>query len=333
MGTVVVSVDAELSNHRQPTEREKRRARYGWRRLVNLFETYDVPATWAVVGRLCTDGNQLDEPSGDRWFTDDAVASLGAEPSSVTAERRALNRRLTGRHLVDALVASPVDHDIGSHSYSHPRFTNVTREFAAADVAAAVDALADWESGPASFVYPFNAIRHRDVLADFGFTCYRGTTGTNAGQESPAPDRFPLHPLELVPDDVKWRAGWAIDRLSEAVSFTVGSDPPPLVQPERDDSELVAVPASMASLYRMPVGLRRALRAAGQYPLARAGKQGIDAAAERDGLFHCWFHPADFYDEADFESFERVLAHLHERRTAGDVEVETMANVAARVGV
>ena len=331
MASVVVSVDAELSNHRPPTERAKRRARYGWRRLLDLFETHDVPATWAVVGRLCTDGNTLDAPRGTEWFTEDAVGDFDTDATSVADERLTLVGRLTARHLVDALAESPVPHDIGSHSYSHPRFTNVTREFAEADVDAAVDALADWEPDPASFVYPFNAVRHRDVLADTGFTCYRGTAGPDAGQEAPPPDRHPLHPLALVPERLKWQAGWALDRGSEVLSFTVGDDPPPLVEPEVDGSGLVAVPASMASLYRMPIGLRRALRAAGQSPLARVAKQGINAAVEQDGVFHFWFHPADFYDEADFRSLDRVLAHVAERRSNDGLRVETMADVAARV--
>ena len=329
MASVVVSVDAELSNHRPPTERSKRRARYGWRRLLALFETYDVPATWAVVGRLCTTEDTLASLAVDEWFTDGAAESFDRDTGAISDERRALNRDLTAPWLVDALATSPTDHDIGSHSYSHPRFTNVSRELAVADVEAATAALDRWNPDPDSFVYPFNAVAHRDVLAEAGFTCYRGTAGPDAGQE-PSADRHPRHPLELAPERPKELAGWAFDRLSEAVTWTVGSSGPALVEPERDDSGLVAVPSSLPSLYRMPVAVRSAIRDAGRYPLARVAKRGIDRAVERDGTFHVWFHPADFHTERDFRSLERVLEHVDRRREDG-LRVETMADVAARV--
>ncbi|WP_246982235.1 polysaccharide deacetylase family protein [Halorientalis marina] len=329
MASVVVSVDAELSNHRPPTERAKRRARYGWRRLLSLFETYDVPATWAVVGRLCTTEDTIAPPAAEEWFTDGATESFDRDAAAVVGERRALARDLTAPWLVDALAENPVEHDIGSHSYSHPRFTNVSRELAVADVEAATAALEGWNPDPDSFVYPFNAVAHRDVLAEAGFTCYRGTAGPDAGQESSV-DRHPFHPLELVPERPKELAGWAFDRLSEAVTWTVGSSGPGLVEPELDDSGLVAVPSSLPSLYRMPVAVRSALRDAGRYPLARVATRGVDRAVERDRTIHLWFHPADFHTERDFRSLERVLEHVHRRRANG-LQVETMADVAVRV--
>jgi peptidoglycan/xylan/chitin deacetylase (PgdA/CDA1 family) len=52
----VISVDAELGwgfhDIDPPTSRVEA-ARTGWKRLAGLFNEYDVPATWAVVGRQC----------------------------------------------------------------------------------------------------------------------------------------------------------------------------------------------------------------------------------------------------------------------------------------
>jgi peptidoglycan/xylan/chitin deacetylase (PgdA/CDA1 family) len=331
MASVVVSVDAELSNHRPPTERAKRRARYGWRRLLSLFETYDVPATWAVVGRLCTTEDTLAPLADEEWFTDGATESFDRDAAAVVAERRALARDLTAPWLVDALAENPVEHDIGSHSYSHPRFSNVSRELAVADVEAATAALEGWNPDPDSFVYPFNAVAHRDVLAQAGFTCYRETLDPGAGQERPDPDRHAYHPLELAPEAPKWWAGMAIDRLSEAYRYILSESPPPVVEPEVQDNGLVAVPASLPQLYRMPLRLRQAVRAWRGCPIERISKAGIDAAVEQDGIFHFWFHPADFDVEADFRSLASILEYVAERRDAGDLAVETMADVAARV--
>lgn len=331
MASVVVSVDAELSNHRPPTEQMKRRARDGWQRLIDLFEAYDIPATWAVVGRLCTAEDSLAPPASDEWFSNGIAESFDREAATVIAERRALNRDLTASWLVDALAESPVDHDIGSHSYGHPRFTNITRDLAQADIDAARAALDRWNADPDSFVYPFNAVAHRDVLAEAGFICYRETLGPGAGQERPDPDRPAYHPLELVPEAPKQWAGMAIDRLSEAYSYILSDSPPPVVEPVVQDNGLVAVPASLPQLYRMPLRLRQVVRARRGCPIERIAKMGVDAAIEKDGIFHIWFHPADFDIEADFQSLAAILEYAAERRDGGELKIETMADVARRV--
>ena len=325
MASVVISVDAELAANSLPDKQQKHRARRNWLRLVDCFERHEIPATWAIVGRLCSDGTTLDAPPENRWFRSFA----DSDRSKAMADIQQTNRLLSGRSLVEAVIDSQPDHDVGSHSYSHLRYTDMTRELAAADLAAARAAMADMGIVPNSFVYPFNSVAHRSELAAHGFTCYRGTPATDNETVS-SPTTWQDVVLDTVPERPKQWVGWAYDRLSEAMAYSVGTTPPPVVQPAVDSHGLVAVPASMPSLYRMPVRLRAALRATGRYPLARIAKMGIDAAQDGDGLFHLWFHPLDFHTEADFESLNLVLTHLDAMRQAGAVQIETMAEVAAR---
>jgi hypothetical protein len=190
--------------------------------------------------------------------------------------------------------------------------------------------MGEWGLEPRSFVYPFNAVDHRDVLADRGYLCYRETLGPGAGQERPTPDRPPYHPLELAPESVKWWAGWALDRVSQAYDAVVSEEPPALVEPEIQDTGLVAIPASLPQLYRMPLPARQAVRRMRGCPVERIVKLGIDAAIENDGIFHVWFHPGDFEVEGDFQSFESILEYVAERREDGDLRTATMVDVAER---
>lgn len=328
VASVVISVDAELASNRLPTQAAVHRRRTAWSHLVNLFETYDVPATWAIVGRLFDDGNRLDKPDPDSWF-----ASGRDDVARTVWERRRTNREIRGLDLIRELVDSDPNHDIGCHSYSHPRFTSITGPLADAELTAAGAAMAEWDLEPRSFVYPFNAVAHRDLLAEHDYTCYRGTAepAGSGSANGTRVERPGYHPLELVPEWVKQRAGWGIDRTREAVAYSLGSEPPPLVTPRVDDNGLVAIPASMPSLYRMPVRLRETIRTVSGCPLARIARLGIERAVEEDGLFHFWFHPGDFHTDGDFKSLDTVLRSVADFRDDGDLRVETMADVGARV--
>lgn len=314
MGRVVISVDAELGGNAQPTDADRRCRERAWNRLVELFERYQVPATWAIVGRLFGTDASTEYP----LRCDDAGTDAPALP--------AIKESLTAPDLVDRVLDSPVDHDVGSHSFGHPRFTGISRDVARADVAAAARVMSDQGIRPSSFVYPFNAVEHRDILAEFGFTCYRGrppapgSAGKTAGKRAVS---------LLLPDTIKRTAISVRADVTEIVDFTLGPSPP-LVEPAIDEHGLVAVPASLPSLYRLPVRARETIRTAAYCPILRTARQGVDAAAEQDGLLHLWFHPGDFRTERDFQSFASLLEYVDACRKRGDVTVETMHSVAAR---
>lgn len=147
-GTVVFSLDFELGwGHadirpeyvdRLREEADETFARV--RALVDLFDEYKIPATWAVVGKLTEKGD-------DPWFHNPG--------------------------LFEYLLDADVEHDIGLHSYGHPSFTDLSEAEAREDVEAGVNALQDWNISPRSFIYPRGRVSHPSVLSEYGIECYR----------------------------------------------------------------------------------------------------------------------------------------------------------------
>jgi peptidoglycan/xylan/chitin deacetylase (PgdA/CDA1 family) len=141
-------------------------------RLLEMFASRGIRATWATVGALaCRDW--------DEWR---ARAPRPPRYEHPTLRWRADYPELdpTGRlhfapHLVDAIVRVE-GQELASHSFGHLFFREpgVTRDDAVADTAAAVRVLQEkWDVTPRSFVFPRNQIAHTDVLSEHGIVCWR----------------------------------------------------------------------------------------------------------------------------------------------------------------
>lgn len=299
MGSIVVSVDAELGwgyhDYDSPPVRRVEGARRGWARLVDLFDRYEVPATWAVVGHLLLedcDGEHPDHPAADGWFA---------------RERDAWRSRPDlrfARGLVDDVLEAAVEHDVGCHSFSHVEFgaPETGRELARSEIRASLDAARERDLQMRSFVFPRNSVGHREVIADASFTCYRG--------------RSPIRPVgRLRP----------VRKLSRA-AFGHGY----LVEPQVDEYGLVNVPRS---LYLF--GIEGPLRALAEPfvgdPIVRQVRQGVEQAASDDGLFHVSLHPNDLTGERKIRRMESVLSTIDRWRSESTLDVETMRDVADRV--
>lgn len=300
MGTIVISADAELcwgyhDVESPPLERFDR-MREGWRTLLELTEEYDVPLTWAVVGHLLLDdcdGEHEDLPAPEGWF--DHERGPDAWPRSIRF----------GGDLVEDVLASPVDHEVGGHTFSHVLFGADTtdEELARAELRAFEDAADRWGLAPTSFVFPRNGIGHREVLAEFGYECYRG-----------------LRP---------WEPRTSLrERLTQvATKTTLLPGDVPLVQPSVDEYGLLNVPASM-HLFDFEGVPRTVLETVRDDPVVVRAKRGIDAAATRDGLFHMWLHPNDLVAARDERRIERIFRYVDRTRDSTSVPVKTMEDVA-----
>ena len=301
MGTVVISLDAELGwgHHDRPDPPRDRveNARQGWIRLLHTLDKYRIPATWAVVGHLFLDrcdGVHADHPAPDGWFARE------------TGEWRSRPELRFGFGLVHAIQRSPVDHEIGSHTFSHVEFGQASRDLARAELAASVDTASDLGVSLDTLVFPRHRIGHLDLLSEYGITCYRGLS----------PDRGTASSLV---------------RQSRKIARTVVPNrPPPVVEPSVTEEGLVDVPASMYAFgFEGPA--RTVLDAVWKDPIVEQARRGIDAAADRDdGIFHLWFHPNDISDRRDERRVEAILRYLAKRRDETALSVETMAEVAER---
>jgi len=147
---VVFSLDFELGwghRHSRPAYVERLRAASDVeakiRALVDAFDQHDVPATWAVVGKLL-------EPGDDEL--------------------------LSNQGLFEYVLDSRPAHEIALHSHEHVPYTVLSRSDADEDIEAGSAALGEWDIEPTSFVYPQDKLAHTDLLAEYGIECYRTPT-------------------------------------------------------------------------------------------------------------------------------------------------------------
>jgi peptidoglycan/xylan/chitin deacetylase (PgdA/CDA1 family) len=278
-------------------------------RLLGLLEEFEIPATWCILGHLllaeCRRSGGRAHPEIVRprhaWVRGDW---LQHDPCS--DETRA--PLFYGRSLVEKIRACRVPQEIGSHSFSHAIFSDpgCSREAAASELRASVEAANELGLSPRSFAFPRNGVGHLDLLAQHGFTGYRG----------PAPRWYERR----EPPSAWHRLG----RLWSVLAAT----PPPVVAPEAAEKGLVNVPASM--IYFPMHGARRSIPVSRRVLRAR---KGLEAAARTGRIFHLWFHPTNLADEPEamFRGLREIFSAARELRRHGRLSVETMGAAACRL--
>lgn len=298
MGEVVISIDAELAWGYHDLETVPDRiddAREGWQSTLRLLEKHDVPATWAIVGHLfldACDGRHTGHPLAPTWFS--------CVPGQATP-----HDDWHAPDLIEAVQSAEQDHEIGSHNFSHVVMNgdDVDRAVADAEIAESVAAARRFGIELESFVYPRNRVAHRDVLAERGFSCYRGTRPR------------------------RWYDDTAVRPLMKLADWSPVGFEPPIVTPTVDEHGLVDVPASLY-LFSFEGAARRAAKRLGYPPVVSVAKRGIDEAVEDDGVFHMWFHPHNLLQPDGTERLDAILEHLDRRREETDLTVRTMGEVA-----
>jgi len=275
-------------------------------RLLDLFVEFDIRATWCVVGHLlldrCRAENGQKHPEivrprhawcGD-WFKHDPGGTEEEAPVFL------------GRSLIEKIRACPVPQEVGSHSFSHVIFGDAgcSREAAQSDLRACVDAGRQAGLSMQSFSFPRNQVGYRELLAEHGFTCFRG----------PEPSWY---------RDGRMPA--AIQRLAHLLEVVTVAQPP-VVLPRWTPEGIVEIPGSM--VYFPAHGLRRFVPMSWR---VRRALKGLDAAVDRQRIFHLWTHPTNLVDEMDamFDGLRQILQHASQLRREGVVAMMTMGELAA----
>ena len=153
-GAFTVSIDLELlwgvwdHVHAADAEACRRLEREIVSRLLALFRSHELPATWAVVARLLDDRRGFDGLRGapSCWYAPD---------------------------LVEAVRADVVDHEIATHSFGHIYFGESDAAAVRADLEAARDVHAAHGLPFRSLVFPRNQVAHLDIVADVGIKVIR----------------------------------------------------------------------------------------------------------------------------------------------------------------
>lgn len=306
-GTFVVSLDTELAwgtfdteAGYRPFEEAYRRTPSVVRELCSLFETYEIPATWAVVAHLFEDcGGEHDCTRVDLDWIDDWYGSLPC--------RNGVDQELWyAPEILDTIRSCSVPQEVGLHGYSHLILgaDGCSREVVRREVNAAIDALNAQGISPSSFVFPRNDIGHLNVLADAGIEVIRGVDDIwFEKQDLPRTIRKPFR------------------FANEALSWA-----PPVVTPRKRNG-VIEIPGSQVF---------RPFHGGWQFApertrVARA-KKGLEAAAETGQIFHLRFHPFDFGFEPDrmLEFFEQVLEYVTTLQRRGELSVRTLSEIARR---
>ena len=187
-GGFVISADFELAWAWRYSKKNKNPLKFGLKKakqsrqnfplLLKLFEDYNVPITWATVGHLflesCNKGDHnwmaripnFDDhwnfTKGD-WYDYDPYSNVKKAPEWYAPD------------LIENILNSKVNHEIGCHSFSHLHFKNHICPLQAAedDIKACVDAAKKWNINLKSMVFPGGTNGNYEALAKHGFTNYR----------------------------------------------------------------------------------------------------------------------------------------------------------------
>lgn len=313
-GVFVLSLDTELAWGTFDQDGLRRFSRHFSqkrpivRRLLDLFDRYQAPVTWAFVGHLllrecCGQAGAPPHPQVLRpryswyphdWHHLDPGSDLERDPWWYGAD------------LLEQVLGAAMPHEIGSHTFTHIVVDDpaCTREIVRSQLAACVEAHARYGLTIHSLVYPRNKIAFRDVLPEFGITVYRG--------------RERRWYVDL--DERLVRALHVIDRTLPLAPTTYPLD-------SLDEGALVNIPASM--FYVARDGFRRAIPLASRVAQA---KRGLLRAAERGELFHLWFHPFNLGSDLRlFDGLEQIYRFAAGLRDAGKLEIVPMCAAAELV--
>jgi peptidoglycan/xylan/chitin deacetylase (PgdA/CDA1 family) len=281
-GTLCISIDVELAwgvwdqLSSQYMERCLRLERSIVNRLLALFAEYDVAATWAIVGHLLRPRHDVPADSLPAWYAPDLVEAI----------RRAHPRQ-----------------EIGSHSFAHPCYPDLSAAAAREDLEAAASAHREYGLPFESFVFPRNLVAYSALLARTGLrvcrTVDRGwhmrvaRLDARLGRAANLADKvLPLRPATVVP-----RRGIHLTEI-ETSMLLIGRD-----------------------------GLRRLVH---PRMLVAKASLGLRAAVRRGRVFHLWFHPSNFYydGETQFEILRRILDEARGLVRGGQLRIESMGALA-----
>ena len=153
-GTLTISIDLELAwgnwdnlapHHIHSIETNERMIST---RLLEIFDRYEMPVTWAFVAALL-DYDSAHQMPGDAalWYAPDVI---------------------------EAITSARVTHDLGSHGGRHRYFNELNNQDAIEDLQFAKYIHDKNDLAMRSFVYPRNKVARTDLLAAQGVQVYRG---------------------------------------------------------------------------------------------------------------------------------------------------------------
>ncbi len=317
-GALVISLDFELHWGARdkyapdgPYRANLLAARKAVTRTLELFERYEVAATWATVGMLFAETLEEFENALPSVRPIYANAALDPYGEAVGDDEASDPIHLAGS-LVERIQRTPRQ-EVATHTFSHFYCLEAGATAGAfeADLAAARTVAATRDVKLRSIVFPRNQHRpeYERVLLDSGITSFRGNPPTwTWGKSADESVRSPAK-----------RAGRLADAYLPITGHgTFGWDE--ILQPN-------GLANVRASLPLRPWSRRlRALE-----PLRRRRiRRALAYAAKHDRLFHLWWHPHNFGGDVgrNLAILEAILQDAADLRNRHGLTSMTMADVA-----
>jgi peptidoglycan/xylan/chitin deacetylase (PgdA/CDA1 family) len=315
-GALVISLDFELlwgvRDKCGPNDAYRENllgARKAVPRILELFEEFDVAATWATVGFLFAESRREREelsPAVRPQYTDQRLNPY-SEPTGEGEDDDPLHYALS---LIQQ-VRSRAKQEVATHTFSHYYCLEPgeTREAFAADLRSAVSIARRRGIELRSIVFPRNQFRpgSEELLREAGIVCYRGNELNWMHRPRPrSRETLAVRAPRLI-DNYVSLSGPNVVRWDE------------ILQP----NGLCNVRSSMFlrpySTHRKSLESARLRRITG----------GIQAAAEQRGIFHLWWHPHNFgaQTEQNLEFLRKVLEVFADFRRTHGMRSLSMAEV------
>ena len=155
------------------------RARRNFPFLIKLFESYNIPITWATVGHLFLEScNQEDHDwmsripyfenrnwkydQGD-WFDCDPYTNVNQDNHWYAPD------------LIESIQSSAVNHEIATHTFTHIDFSdkNCPTEVANDEIKASREAMSRFNVSPVSIVFPGGTWGNVNILKKYDIKIYR----------------------------------------------------------------------------------------------------------------------------------------------------------------
>jgi hypothetical protein len=321
--TVVISVEIELAwglSHlpgRQGTDRhspEREAETETLDRLLALCDDLSLPVTFDVVGHLLLEecSGRHDGPHADDvWFDADPGTDADRDPLYYAPD------------LIRRIRRADVDHEIGTHTFSHTPAHEVD-----ADVL-------DWELGaarrrheafglrpPTSLVPPIHApfpaalLRRHDVDAVRTPTTYRAPVA-EPDPPSSLLRSIPWHVAHFYPIEVLFRSHpvrdpEVVNGVVEHYTSWHASLTAPYLPNGRSDPH--------PAFQLVPVSIRQSLQ-------ERYLRSGVERAVGNRSCAHFWTHLFNLSNDAQWDPVESSLQMLARERDRGNVAVRTMESL------
>jgi peptidoglycan/xylan/chitin deacetylase (PgdA/CDA1 family) len=319
-GALVISLDFELHwgvRDKCATDGPYRENLLGARKaipqILDLFEEFEIAATWATVGFLFATSRREREE-----FSPSLCPKYVDERLNAYAEPIGENEADDPLHFAPSLIreiSQRAKQEIATHTFSHYycQEPGETQEAFAADLSSAVAIARHHGIDIRSIVFPRNQFRpgYEGLLSQAGIICYRGNEPNWMYRPRPRNQETLAVRAPRLLDGYISLSGPKFERWDEVLR----------------PNGLCDVRSSMFlrpySIERKSLETIRLRRIAG----------GIRAAAEQRGIFHLWWHPHNFgantTENLDF--LRSVLEVFSSCRQTHGMRSLNMADVASLV--